>query len=104
MALAVIRHKPGYVLGAAILLHVGLISAQVNTASGLPVLQVVTFGGFAELQRAMMALVDGTRGVWSGYVDLRQAQQENAALLNWRSLAQKLEKRCFARSSRADQN
>lgn len=80
MAIADIRHKPGYVLGAAILLHVVLISAQVNTASGLPILQVVTFGGFAELQRATMVLVNGTRGLWSGYVDLRQAQQENASL------------------------
>ena len=44
MAIADIRQRPGVVLGAAILLHVVLISAQVNTASGLPVLQVVTFG------------------------------------------------------------
>jgi len=41
MALADIRQRPGVLLGAAILLHVVLISAQVNTASGLPVLQVV---------------------------------------------------------------
>ena len=55
MAIADIRQRPGVVLGAAILLHVVLISAQVNTASGLPVLQVVTFGGFSEVQRATMA-------------------------------------------------
>ena len=42
MALADIRQRPGVLLGAALLLHVVLISAQVNTASGLPVLQVVT--------------------------------------------------------------
>ena len=46
MAIADIRQRPGVVLGGAILLHVVLISAQVNTASGLPVLQVVTFGSF----------------------------------------------------------
>ena len=80
MALADIRQRPGVILGAAILLHVVLISAQVNTASGLPVLQVVTFGGFSEVQRATMALVDGGRGLWSGYVALRQVQEENAAL------------------------
>ena len=67
-------------LGAAILLHVVLISAQVNTASGVPVLQVVTFGGFAELQRATMATVNGLRGLWSGYIALRQVQEQNAAL------------------------
>lgn len=67
-------------LGAAILLHVVLISAQVNTASGLPILEVVTFGGFAELQRATMATIKGAQGMWSGYVALQQVQEENAAL------------------------
>jgi rod shape-determining protein MreC len=80
MALADIKQRPGVVLGAAILLHVGLISAQVNTASGLPVLQVVTFGSFSEIQRGTMALIDGVRGMWSGYIALRQVQQENDAL------------------------
>jgi rod shape-determining protein MreC len=80
MAIADIRQRPGIVLGAAILLHVVLISAQVNTQSGLPVLQVVTFGGFAEVQRATKAVIDGVRGMWSGYVALRQVQSENASL------------------------
>lgn len=80
MALADIRQRPGVILGAAVLLHVVLISAQVNTASGLPVLQVVTFGSFSEVQRATMAFIDGVRGMWSGYVALQQVQQENAAL------------------------
>lgn len=80
MALADIRQRPGVLLGAAIALHVVLISAQVNTASGLPALQVVAFGSFSEVQRATMAVVDGVRGVWSGYVALRAMQAENAAL------------------------
>jgi rod shape-determining protein MreC len=80
MAIADIRQRPGFMLGAAILLHVVLISAQVNTASGLPVLQVVTFGGFSEIQRAAMALIDGVRGTWSGYVALQEVQEQNTAL------------------------
>jgi rod shape-determining protein MreC len=80
MALADIRQRPGVVLAAAILLHVALISAQVNTASGLPVLQVVTFGSFSELQRGTMSLIDGVRGIWTGYIALQQVQQENTAL------------------------
>lgn len=80
MALADIRQRPGMVLGAAILLHVVLISAQVNTASGLPVLQVVTFGSFAEVQRGTMAIVDGVRNLWSGYIALQGAHAENNAL------------------------
>ena len=80
MALADIKQRPGVLLGAAILLHVVLISAQVNTASGLPVLQVVTFGSFSEVQRGTTALVDGVRGMWSGYVALQEVQAENAGL------------------------
>src|SRR5262245_28832329 len=80
MAIADIRQRPGVVLGAALLLHVVLISAQVNTVSGIPILQVVTFGGFAELQRGTMATINGVRGMWSGYVALRQVQEENATL------------------------
>ncbi len=80
MAIADIRQRPGMLLGAAILLHVVLISAQVNTASGLPVLQVVTFGSFAEVQRGTMAVVNGVSSLWSGYIALRQVRNENEAL------------------------
>jgi rod shape-determining protein MreC len=80
MALADIRQRPGALLGAALLLHVVLISAQVNTASGLPVLQVVTFGSFAEVQRGTSATFDGVRNFWSGYIDLRRVHGENAVL------------------------
>ncbi len=80
MALADIRQRPGILLGAAILLHVVLISAQVNSASGLPILQVVTFGSFSELQRATMATIGGVRGLWSSYIALQQVEAENATL------------------------
>ena len=80
MAIADIKQRPGLVLGGAILLHVILISAQVNTASGLPVLQVVTFGSFSEVQRGTMAVINGVRGLWSGYIALQQVQEENNAL------------------------
>ena len=80
MALADIQQRPGLLLGAAVLLHVVLISAQVNTVSGLPVLQVVTFGSFSEVQRGTTAMVDGVHNFWSGYIALRQAHAENSAL------------------------
>lgn len=80
MAIADIRQRPGAILGAAILLHVVLISAQVNTKAGLPLLQVITFGSFSEVQRGMMALVGGVRGMWTGYVGLQHVQAENVAL------------------------
>src|SRR4051812_36760769 len=80
MAIADIRQRPGVLLGAAILLHVVLISAQVNTATGIPIPQVVTFGSFSEVQRATMASIGGVRNMWSGYVALRRVQEENDAL------------------------
>ena len=80
MALADISQRPGLLLGAAIVLHVALISAQVNTVSGLPVLQVVTFGSFAELQRLMTGGLTGAQDLWTGYIDLRRVGEENAAL------------------------
>ncbi len=80
MAIADIKQRPGVILAAALLLHVVLISAQVNTASGLPVLQIVTFGAFSEVQRGTMATIDGVRGLWSGYVALQQVEQQNLAL------------------------
>lgn len=80
MAIADIKQRPGVILAVALLLHVVLISAQVNTASGLPVLQVVTFGAFSEVQRGTMALIDGVRGLWSGYVALQGVEEENLAL------------------------
>ncbi len=80
MALADIRQRPGVLLTAAILLHVILISAQVNSASGLPVLQVVTFGSFAEVQRGTMAVVNGVGDLWAGYIGLQGVHEENDAL------------------------
>ena len=80
MAIADIRQRPGVLLAAAVVLHLVLISAQVNTASGLPVLQAVTFGVFSEIQRGTMSVVGGVRGFWSNYVDLQEVRTENASL------------------------
>jgi rod shape-determining protein MreC len=80
MALADIKQRPGIVLGVAVVLHVAIISAQVNTASGMPVLRAVTFGAFAELQRIVSGAVTGVQDVWNGYVALRGVNHENAAL------------------------
>ncbi|MDH4064369.1 MAG: rod shape-determining protein MreC [Acidobacteriota bacterium] len=80
MAIADIKHRPGIVLGAAVVFHVALISAQVSSASGLPVLQVVTFGAFSELQRLVTGAITGSQNLWAGYVSLRGVREENAAL------------------------
>jgi rod shape-determining protein MreC len=80
MATVQLSQRPLLVLAAAIVLHVVLISAQVNTTAGIPFIQVVTFGLFSEVQRGTMTSVDQVRGAWTGYVALREAQVENEAL------------------------
>ena len=47
-----IRQRAGYLFLAVMLGHILLISAQVNSRSGVPILEAVTFGAFAEVQRA----------------------------------------------------
>lgn len=75
-----LRHRAGYVFLAVIVGHVILISAQVNTPSGVPVLDSVVFTAFSEVQRVVAATFDTVRGGWHDYVALRDAQDENAAL------------------------
>lgn len=80
MALADNRHRSGYLFLAVMLGHVILISAQVNTRTGVPVLESITFGVFAEIQRAMSVGVTGVRRLWGGYVGLRNLNGENETL------------------------
>ena len=75
-----LSQRPFLVLAAAVIVHIVLISAQVNTRTGVPFLQVATFGAFAELQRATMNTVSRVRGLWSGYVDLTAVQKQNEEL------------------------
>jgi rod shape-determining protein MreC len=60
--------------------HVLLISAQVQSRSGLPVIQAVAFGGFAGVQRATAGVTDAVGSGWTNYFALRGAARENAAL------------------------
>lgn len=80
MSILDIRQHAGYLFLAVTLGHVILISAQVNSRSGVPVLEAVTFGLFAEVQRSGSAGVTGVRGFWSRYGSLRGVARENAEL------------------------
>jgi rod shape-determining protein MreC len=80
MALLDIRQRTGYLFIAVMLGHVILISAQVNTRRGVPMLQVITFGLFAEVQRMSSAMVSSVRGGWTNYVSLRDVNAENEGL------------------------
>ncbi len=80
MDLADIKQRPGTVLGVAVVLHLVLISVQVNTATGIPIFRALTFGAFAEVQRMITGAVTGVEALWSGYFALRGVNDENAAL------------------------
>jgi rod shape-determining protein MreC len=75
-----IRQHAGYLFLAVTLGHVILISAQVNSRSGVPLLEAVTFGMFAEAQRSTSAGVSSVRGFWNRYGSLRNVEKENAEL------------------------
>ena len=55
MAIHDIRRRSGYLFVAVLLAQVVLISAQVSSRSGVPVLESVVFGMFAEVQRGVWA-------------------------------------------------
>ncbi len=80
MALLDIRQRAGYLFLAVILGHIILISAQVNARSGVPVLEAVTFGVFAEVQRGISVGTSAIRRVWSGYISLRHLKADNEEL------------------------
>jgi len=65
---------------AVIVGHVILISTQVHSRTGVPVLETVTFEAFARMQRGTAAVVHGIRDTWSNYAYLRGVREENDRL------------------------
>jgi rod shape-determining protein MreC len=75
-----IRQRTGYLFLAVMVGHVILISAQVPTKTGVPVLEGVTFGVFSRVQGAISGILGGVRNTWGNYVALRGAREENDVL------------------------
>jgi rod shape-determining protein MreC len=80
LALLDTRQRAGYLFLALMLGHVVLISAQVNSRSGVPLLEAATFGVFSEVQRGTSNGISVFRRAWNGYVGLRQVRSENESL------------------------
>jgi len=80
MAILDIRQRAGYLLVTVTLAQIILISAQVNSRKGVPILETVTFGVFAEVQRGASTGVSGLRRVWNRYVGLRSVEAQNNEL------------------------
>jgi rod shape-determining protein MreC len=80
MALLDARPKAGYLFLAAVISHLVLISAQVSSKTGVPILNAFTLGTFGEVQRATGTVVGTIRAGWNGYVSLRSIYLENEVL------------------------
>lgn len=74
------RPRIGLLFLAIVVGHVILISSQVHSRTGVPVLEAVTFGVFSRVQQGTAALVHGVRSLWGNYVDLRGVRADNEAL------------------------
>jgi rod shape-determining protein MreC len=80
MALLDVRQRSGWLFMAVVVGHILLISTQVSTRRGVPILEALTFGAFAEVQRTTTSGIGGVRDVWQNYFALQQTRQENQQL------------------------
>jgi rod shape-determining protein MreC len=80
MALLDIRQRTGWLFMAVVVGHILLISTQVATRRGVPVVEALTFGVFAEVQRTTTSGMGSVRDVWQNYFALQQTGQENQQL------------------------
>ena len=80
MALLDIRQRTGWLFVAVMVGHIILISAQVNTAAACRLLEAVTFGAFAEVQRGATTVIGGVRTSWHDYVALQQVRRRTSEL------------------------
>lgn len=72
--------RTGLLFLAIVIGHVFLISAQVTSKPGVPVLEDVTFSIFSEVQRGAWSVVSPVRDTWTSYAGLRTAHAENQRL------------------------
>lgn len=80
MAVLDIRQRTGWLFLTVTVGHIILISTQVNTRRGVPLFEAVTFGAFAEVQRATTSGVDRVQDGWQNYFALQQIRRDNEAL------------------------
>jgi rod shape-determining protein MreC len=80
MALLDIRQRTGWLFTAVILAQLVLISAQVTTRTGVPMLEVAVFGAVAEVQRVATGVISGTSDRWEQYVSLQDVRGDNERL------------------------
>jgi len=75
-----INRRTLYLLLVISLGHVLLISVQVQSKSGLPLLESLSFSTFSKVQRGSTGLADGLASLWRRYLALGGVSRENDAL------------------------
>ena len=75
-----IRRRTGFILLAVLTVQIILVSAQVRSDSGVPVIESVTFGFFSGIQRLTFGFVDGVGNMWARYSSLQSVAEENTLL------------------------
>jgi rod shape-determining protein MreC len=75
-----IRRRTGLLFLAVAMGQIVLISAQVQSKAGVPVLESVTFGVFSRVQGAVASVIHGVRNLWGNYAALRGVRGENEVL------------------------
>jgi rod shape-determining protein MreC len=80
MAILDIRQRTGWLFMAVVVGHILLITTQVSNRRGVPVFEALTFGLFAEVQRATTSGIGSVRDVWQNYFALQATRQENTDL------------------------
>jgi rod shape-determining protein MreC len=74
------RKRTGYLFLALMMAQVLLVSAQVQTRTGVRVLQAVTFEVFSRVEVATASVLNFSRHGWSNYIALRGVQTQNDEL------------------------
>jgi rod shape-determining protein MreC len=74
------RQRTGILFLVVMVGHLILISAQVQSKTGVPVLEGVTFGVFSRIQGAVAGVFRGVGGTWTNYFALRGVRAENDSL------------------------
>jgi cell shape-determining protein MreC len=74
------RPRIGLLFLAIVVGHVILISSQVQSRTGVPVLEAMIFGAFARVQHGTAGVIRGARNGWGSYVDLRGVRSDNETL------------------------
>ncbi len=72
--------KSGFLLGALVLAHLVVISRQVEGEGGVSLLQRAVWSVLVPPQRVVASAIQGVKGVWTGYVGLRGARDQNRRL------------------------